>query len=769
MSEGVALRYATLGFAVFPLAPLSKIPAIPKRAPYNGRGCNDATTDIEQIERWWKEYPKANVGLATGPVSGCWVLDVDPETSPDGAAWLAAKEAEFGPLPVTPEAKTLKGGRHLLFKWNDAYPVGNRVNFGGDGDKKLMGLDARGDGGYIVAAPSHVVEVKRGRTWDGKYEWLADRKLSSTPVAEAPLWLLEAVVHRAQAQTQEAFVPRERREGDGFRYGHKALDVECQEMMSAAPGGQDNQIVSSAYKIGQLVAGGEIPRQDAEDALVNAAMAIPGQSKPSAVIIDKIKRAMAAGAEKPRQAPAKPPRSRGRPPLRVVGGSALPKHDPETGEILEDDEDQDEAPAAPIGPQWFERAEWAMGLNWSLKADGGLRPSSLNNVTLMIENHPEIRDRLSLNRFSYEVWIRGGLPSDDGEEPDRELADNDEVAVAGWLNTLGLMPGVQTVGQVVRLIASRRSFDPVEDYLLGLKWDGKKRIDDWLTYYAGAEKNAYTRTVGPKFMISSVARVLEPGCKVDTMLVLEGPQGLKKSTLARALFGSEWFSDQVGDVTSKESAIQIQGLWCIEVAEMDQFSRADDRAVKSFLSRLDDRYRPPYGRSSIKRPRRCVFIGTINPEGSGWLKDATGGRRYWPVTCVAIDVPAVMADRDQLWAEAVERYRGNEPWWLEADEEAIAHAEQEARQTEDLWDRRIKDFLHSKAATETFTNSDVVEEGLALAVDKRNPGVEKRVGAILTRMGCIPVRPYDNESTPPKRYRAWLKPDRKKEPADEFE
>lgn len=773
MSEGVALRYATLGFAVFPLAALSKMPAISKSK--GGRGCNDATTDIEQIERWWKEYPKANVGLATGPVSKCWVLDVDPETSPDGAAWLAAKEVEFGPLPVTPEAKTLKGGRHLLFKWNDAYPVGNRVNFGDGADgKKLIGLDARGDGGYIVAAPSHVREVKHGRTWDGKYQWLEDRKPSAVPVADAPLWLLEAVVHKAQSQTQEAFVPRERREGDGFKYGHKALEAECDLIRSTPSGsGADNQMVSSAFKIGQLVAGGEIPKQDAEDALINACMALPGQTKTEKEVSDKVQRAMTAGGEKPRQAPAKPPRApRGGPGLRVVGGSAapLPRHDPETGEILEDDEDQDQDESPPQqGPHWFERAEWAMGLNWSLKADGGLRPSSLNNVTLMLENHPAIRDRLSLNRFSYEVWIRGGLPSDDGEDQDRELADNDEVAIAGWLNTIALMPGVQTVGQVVRLIASRRSFDPVEDYLLGLKWDGKKRIDKWLSYYAGAENNAYTNTVGPKFMISSVARVLEPGCKVDTMLVLEGPQGLKKSTLARALFGSEWFSDQVGDVTSKESAIQIQGLWCIEVAEMDQFSRADDRAVKSFLSRLDDRYRPPYGRSSIKRPRRCVFIGTINPEGSGWLKDATGGRRYWPVTCVAIDVPAVMADRDQLWAEAVERYRGNEPWWLEADEEAIAHAEQEARQTEDLWDRRIRDFLRQKLPSDAFTNSDVVEEGLALAVDKRNPGVEKRVGAILTRMGCIPVRPYDNESFPPKRYRAWLKPDPSKEPAHEPE
>lgn len=763
MSEGIALRYATLGFAVFPLAPNSKIPLISKEK--GGRGCHDATRDIEQIETWWKKSPKANVAIATGPVSGCWVLDVDPQTSPDGAAWLAAMELAHGPLPATPEARTLKGGRHLLFRWNDEFPVGNRVNFAqGEDGKKIEGIDARGDGGYIVAAPSFVSESKKGQLWEGKYEWLADRKPSSTPVADAPAWLLDQVVHKRQSQTQAEYVPRERREGDGFAYGHKALDAECHAIMTAAPGGQDNQIVSSGFKIGQLVAGGEIPTQDAEDALVNAAMAIPGQTKTHEIIADKVKRAMAAGSEKPRQAPARPERPAGRRRLHVVGGTAaLPKHDPETGEIIDDD-----APpiAASTEPKWFERADWAMGLRWSLKDDGGLRPQSLNNLTLMLEYHPQLAERFSLNRFSYEVWIRGGLPCDDGEEPTRELHDNDEVALAGWLNTLGLMPGVQTVGQAIRLVASRQSFDPVEDYLLALKWDGRRRIGKWLTYYAGAESTDYTDAVGAKFMISAVARVLEPGCKVDTMLVLEGPQGLKKSTLARALFGSEWFSDQVGDVTSKESAIQIQGLWCIEVAEMDQFSRADDRAVKSFLSRLDDRYRPPYGRGTIKRARRCVFIGTINPEGSGWLKDSTGGRRYWPVTVTAIDIQAVMFDRDQLWAEAVARYRENEPWWLEAHEEAAAKAEQAARQTEDLWDKKIAAWVAERGPEAAFTNSDVVDEALSIALDKRDFRVEKRVGAILTRMGCRPTKPVGHDG---KRYRAWLKPLRNTEGELDYE
>lgn len=729
-SVGIAYRYSMLGKAVFPLSPNSKLPLIAKKD--GGRGVHDATTDKDQIEAWWARCPTANVGMATGPISGCWVLDVDPHTSEDGAKWLADREAEFGALPPTPESRTLKGGRHLLFRWNEAYPVGNRVGF-------VKGLDARGDGGYIVAPPSAVHERKHGVEWRGKYEWVAGHKLSELEIAEAPQWLLDAVIHKQQSQVQPEFVPREIREGDGFRYGHKALDAECQAIMTAASGHQDNQIVSSAFKIGQLVSGGEIPRQDAEDALVNASMAIPGQSKALADIVNKVTRALDAGAQKPRRAPAKP--DRGRPQLRVVASNE--KVDPETGEVT------DNYPAEEIIGR-----DWAMELNWSLSKDGNsLKPNSINNVRLMLTHHPLFFEKFALNRFSHKVWIIGGLPCDAGEPPVRLVQDHDYVSVAAWMNTVGLTPSWQMVGQVIGLISVRHTFDPVEEYLRKLEWDGKFRIKDWLTKYAGAEQTPYTDIVGPRFLISAVARVLKPGCKVDTMLVLEGAQGIKKSTLARAIFGSDWFSDQVGDVTSKESSIQIQGLWCIEVAEMDHFSRADDKAVKSFLTRLDDRYRPTYGLNTVEYPRRCVFIGTYNPDGNGILKDATGGRRYWYVTCGKIDTDAVMRDRDQLWAEAVENYEVGEQWWLEPHEDALAKVEQDARQESDMWDDQVREFLRERLAGMTFRAGEIAHH-IGVSPKDRDQRVQARIGKILNRMGCEPARPYDEGG---KQYRAWMK------------
>lgn len=735
MSEGIALRYASLGRAVFPLAPNSKAPLIPKTR--GGRGCHDATVNIETIEGWWHDCPKANVGIATGPASGMWVLDVDPFSSPQGSDWLAAMQDRNGPLPVTPEARTLKGGRHICFLWDDAYPVSNRCEPKDDNGDKILGLDARGDGGYIVAPPSYVIEEKHGRTWEGKYEWLSDRKLSEVPLAPAPQWLLDVVMKKAPKHgPQPDFVPRERREGDGFRYGHKALDDECEKVRAAPPGTQDNQIRDSSFKIGMLVAGGEIPRDEAEASLINAAMAIPAQSKTHSEIVAKVRRIMSVGELSPRSAPKRPEYSR--PQLRVAVDNTQPDFDPETGEVHE--------PA---------QEDWAMGLPWTLTDKGGLKPQALINTELMMENHPALKGRLSLNEFSFKNWIFGGLPSDKNEPEDREMQDNDEVALASWMARVGLTPGVQMIGQVMRLVASRNSFDPVQTYLESLKWDGKRRIDQWLTFYAGAENNEYSTMVGSKFLISAVARALCPGEKVDTMLVLEGPQGLKKSTLARTLFGSDWFSDQVGDVTTKESSEQIQGLWCIEVSEMDAFTKSDDRAVKAFLSRTEDRYRPSYGRNTITRPRRCVFIGTYNPDGSGITKDATGARRYWFVTCTAIDIMALRADRDQLWAEAVARYKMNEHWWLEPEEEEIAKHEQEARQIEDLWDKKISEWVSRKMPDDYFSNADVVEYALGFTMDKRDQRVEKRVGAILTRLKCVAVRPYRPDGS---RFRAWARP-----------
>jgi predicted P-loop ATPase len=179
--------------------------------------------------------------------------------------------------------------------------------------------------------------------------------------------------------------------------------------------------------------------------------------------------------------------------------------------------------------------------------------------------------------------------------------------------------------------------------------DGKQRLDHWLTKYIGAEETPYTHSIGRSALIGAVARIRNPGCKVDTVPIIEGKQGLGKSSAARILF-DPWFSDELADLGGKDAAMQTQGAWLIEISELDAMSRSEVSRIKAFVSRATDRFRPPYGARVIESPRSCVFWGTTNSDT--YLKDETGGRRFWPIKAGRIDVNGLAAARDQLWARS---------------------------------------------------------------------------------------------------------------------
>ena len=184
-------------------------------------------------------------------------------------------------------------------------------------------------------------------------------------------------------------------------------------------------------------------------------------------------------------------------------------------------------------------------------------------------------------------------------------------------------------------------------------------------------------------LIAMCARIMVPGSKVDTVPILEGPQGLKKSTLIEALMhDTEWFTDSLdGNLGTKDAAIGLLGKWAIEVPEMAAAERTGAKTAKAFFSRRVDHYCSPFGIKAQDHPRPCVFWGTINREGDGsYLDDPTGGRRYWPVPMTKIDLAGLKAARDQLWAEAFHRYQAKEEWWLSPEVEALAKVEQADRQ-----------------------------------------------------------------------------------------
>jgi hypothetical protein len=190
------------------------------------------------------------------------------------------------------------------------------------------------------------------------------------------------------------------------------------------------------------------------------------------------------------------------------------------------------------------------------------------------------------------------------------------------------------------------------------EWDGVGRLDHWLVDYFGVEDTEYARCVGRWWLISAVARVFKPGCKADHVLILEGLTGTFKSTaIATLVPRREWFSDTPFVIGDKDGFLSLAGRWIQELAELDSLTRSDPARSKAFFSSGIDSYRPRYGRSVVQVPRQCVFVGTVNPSGSGYLVDETGNRRFWPVTCRTLDLPNLAAARDQRWAEATAMLR----------------------------------------------------------------------------------------------------------------
>jgi predicted P-loop ATPase len=331
------------------------------------------------------------------------------------------------------------------------------------------------------------------------------------------------------------------------------------------------------------------------------------------------------------------------------------------------------------------------------------------------------------------VLTRALTFKDDRSQVPRPLRDDDVIAVQEYLQKRGLSRlGTDTLHAAVMLRARECSYHPVRTYLSSLEWDGEPRLDAWLTTYLGAEDTDYSRGVGAMFMIAMAARVFRPGCRADYMLILEGPQGVLKSTACRVLAG-EWFSDDLPDIKGKDASQHLRGKWLIEIAEMHAFSKHDTELLKSFVTRTDERYRPPYGRLEVHEPRQCLFIGTTNR--SAYLRDETGGRRFWPVVTGKIDVDALARDRDRLFAEAVHRYRAGEAWWpnREFEREHIA-PQQERRYEEDSWQEPIATYLTVTTAA-AVSIGKVADEALHIEPGHVGRAEQLRIAAIMPRCG----------------------------------
>lgn len=316
---------------------------------------------------------------------------------------------------------------------------------------------------------------------------------------------------------------------------------------------------------------------------------------------------------------------------------------------------------------------------------------------------------------------------------------NDALALAIRLSMLAVWQVEFSTLQVTDSLSAlcrANPYNPVTEYLNSLSWDGTARVHKWLHTYLGAPKDEYTSAVGAVFLIGAVARARNPGCKFDTMMILEGEQGAGKST-ALKIMGGDWYSDaELGNLKDKDSAMVLRGIWIYEMPELSTMSRTERNTMKAFVTREVDRYRPTRGNLPINQPRRCVFAGTVNPEGHGYLTDTTGNRRYLPVETGKIKLAHLAKDRDQLWAEAAEMFATGYSTVMPSGLWKKAAEVTAAREQADPWFEPVADWVEQYQNRGRVTTNEVLRECLDIedGVQTNQHGI--RLGPIMRALGC---------------------------------
>ena len=630
----MAIRYASRGWAVLPCRPSGKEPAI-------RGGFKAATTEKRAIVAAWTGQSAANVGIATGAMSGLVVLDVDPRN--EGDASLAELERIHGPLPITATVETGGGGRHFYF----AAPEG-AVRSGVLAD----GLDIKADGGYVIAPPSVHPD-------GGVYRWANG---PTVPLAPCPEWILP--------QAKKGRSTSERTPEPGPDAGATAI----------------GRAFAAMGMLGQPLDGGK------------RSVVCPWQEKhTTGTLHDSSTVIFAASA-----------------PNGPGGFHCSHSHcvSRSATEVLRELERRAVAGSS-------ERA-WMAELRRTPK---GELKASFGNLVRILTHDPEYAGKLRLDEMQGAVRLA--------------RVDVTDAAVSSIRVDIeqryAIQPGDAETARAVQLVASKNAFHPVRDFLKRLKWDGVQRLSDVASKILKArsdseEEAALAALLVRRWFIGLVARPLAPGCKLDTALILEGAQGIGKSTFFRAIAG-EWFSD-TEMALDKDAMMQLRGAWIYEWAELDVMGRQSVTRVKAFLSSTEDKFRPPFGRTPATVPRGGVIVGTTNNQD--FLHDPSGSRRFWVVSVGVINVGLLRAQREQLLAEAVAAHLGGERYWLDEGEEKRREVLAIRFADSDPWEDRVLEFA---AAQQRVRTQDVMLQALNVPMDRLTKQLEMRIGSILRRAG----------------------------------
>jgi predicted P-loop ATPase len=368
------------------------------------------------------------------------------------------------------------------------------------------------------------------------------------------------------------------------------------------------------------------------------------------------------------------------------------------------------------------------------------KPKATLQNTLAVLEHPKYSRLFVYDQFEQGVRLTRPVPGTT-ERADTRLVDVDITAMRRYLSkAYGFEPSKDHMWDGVELVARECAIHPVREWLSGLKWDGVHRLDTLLSDCMGCEEGEVVNTrlrlaqAARIMCLSAVARVMEPGCKADIAVVFHGRQARLKSSSFAALVGKAWFSDAAIDLHSKDAPMTMQGKWLVELPELSATRARDVETVKAFMSRADDRYRPPYGRAVVNQPRQSIFVGTSNDMRP--FTDKTGNRRFFSVLSThRADLELLRGIRSQVWAEAFNRHQLGEPWWLSGEEEDDAAEVQDrfsAATGDEAWEQAIAEYLANPKVT-AVTTKQIAMVALGIELARVSRSEEMRIAAIMAR------------------------------------
>jgi predicted P-loop ATPase len=653
----------------------------------------------------WRNYdensrgPSGGYGIQTGQFNHILVVDLDVKAGKDGVAALLALAAGR-PIPDTLSVLTPSGGVHLYFRLppNTYIPTSHSV--------LGPGIDVQGEGSYVVGPGS---PHRSGGVYQEQ----------PAPLVDPPAWLLALVVRAPEPERPLATT-------------HRTVEP-------SSPAGVRAVAWARAYLAGAEPA---IEGQGGSNRLFHACCHLMYSALPLDVL-----RQLVEEVYNPR---CEPPWS--------------------TEEIDHKLVDADRAFAEPRGlcsPDFLDRMrgratdtsarepdplhEYTFSVG--MRGSGEARKASFGEVTADLFDQVAWAGVLMFDSFRDLVVAVNPPMKLDAEGPSG-LSDNDVQLVRIWLEYHGKKLNAVDVGVAIEAVARQQTFHPIQDWLRSLVWDGVPRLDRVLPTYFQSPDGPYERGVGPRWFISLVARAMDPGCQSDCTLVLEGEQGIGKTSAFLALMRDPtWYAESSCGVDSKDFLENLRGVWLMGFDELDSLTRASITKVNTMLTRRTDKYRKSFGRRSSHFPRTCGFCGSTN--SSQYLNDPTGARRFWPVRVLReIDRQRLADDRDQLWAEAFARYDSGEEHHVNTPELlALCKIEQEARREVDDWEVVIQrwfddptKFSRTPVAAEHgsvfkgvrafdgsqgVTTADVLEHAINKLKGQWTTGDAMRVGKIL--------------------------------------